>query len=73
MPFAPNIKIAVTGARLCGKATCQLLAVRPGSDWFIALDQWVDLLSAEGRPDVMNQVVPFEVHILKYLSHKHLN
>ena len=41
----------------------KLLAVRPGSDWFIALDQWVDLLSAEGRPDVMNQVVPFEVSV----------
>ena len=41
----------------------KLLAVRPGSDWFIALDQWVDLFSAEGRPDVMNQVVPFEVSV----------
>ena len=41
----------------------KLLAVRPGSDWFIAFDQWVDLFSAEGRPDVMNQVVPFEVSV----------
>ena len=43
----------------------KLLAVRPGSDWFFALDRWahVELFSAGGRPDIMNQVVPFEVSI----------
>ena len=52
---------SVVQALRCNSAST-LLAVRPGSDWFFAFDRVLHLEPKDvgGRPDVMNQVVPFE-------------
>ena len=59
---------SVVQALRCNSASTLLgcFAVRPGSDWFFAfhrVNQYLEPEDVGGRPDVMNQVVRFEVGI----------
>ena len=59
---------SVVKALRCNSASTMLgcFAVRPGSDWFFAfhrVNQYLEPEDVGGRPDVMNQVVRFEVGI----------
>ena len=62
--FQSDVNLGSVVQALCRNSSSTSLAVRHGSDWFFALVRHLCLEpDASGQPDVMNQVVPFEVSI----------
>ena len=62
--LSPCMNLGSVVQALCRNSSSTSLSVRHGSDWFFALVRHLCLEpDASGQPDVMNQVVPFEVSI----------
>ena len=62
--FQSDVNLGSVVQALCRNSSSTSLSVRHGSDWFFLLVRHLCLEpDASGQPDVMNQVVPFEVSI----------